>query len=273
MNNPLTKYANLNAPKDLVFFNYHEYLVADYEPFQSALDDSQGGHNNASRQDRPALVINHFPNPYTAHESAVFWRTRIVRVPRIFDSCQESYMVPRFSTYVPGHEPAALTSDLREFQPAGIHENYVFGTTSLTPLVPQWVSEEEYVRIVTDINTLLFEAMSPENKMGWLDNALDYLSGTLYTTLFTRYLRPSFLKRGLHKVDEYVVELNAKLREKHHDLKLIPLLKSAMLSLDFQIPMAPVTPVVTRHKSEHIQRESQSTDSAAGEHDKEAETV
>ncbi|GEQ69319.1 hypothetical protein JCM33374_g2990 [Metschnikowia sp. JCM 33374] len=274
MNNPLAKYADTNTAKDLVFFNYHEYIVPKYaqlHPSNGSLD-SNLNHSPRTTEDteKPALVVTHFPNPYTDRKengestADLYWRTRIVRIPRIYDVCEQSYMVPQFSSYIPGREPAALNSEaVSSFDAVGSYKGYAFGVTSLTPLVPQWLSESEFLDIVITINGLLREATMPENKATWLESALDFFSGTLYSTVVTKFLRDSAFERNLNKVDEYVTSVNDKLREKHRDFRVIPLSQSAMLSLDFQIPMGPI-------KALHPNTDnSQSCMSLSGEQDKE----
>lgn len=274
MNDPLTKYAGLNTAKDLVFFNYHEYLVSEYTPITSPTNDQSAikdGYVNTNTNNSPSLVINHFPNPYTARDGDLFWKTRIIRIPRIYDQTEELYMVPQFSTHIPGHEPAALSKEnIVEFQEAGIYRGYSYGITSHTPLVPQWLSEDEYRDIVKTINTLLYEATTPQNSATWLDSALDFFTGTLYTTFFSKFIRDSKFVRDLKKVEAYVEEVNARLRQKHEDLQIISLLKSAMLSLDIQIPMKPTDIETCEARRDHYQRPSQSTVSGDGEQDKES---
>ncbi|OBA23988.1 hypothetical protein METBIDRAFT_10185 [Metschnikowia bicuspidata var. bicuspidata NRRL YB-4993] len=242
MNDPLAKYAGANTAKHLVFFNYHEYLVSEYRPLNFAEGSPQqnlnSGEDQAHQEHRPALVVSHFPNVYAAYGGELYGRTRIVRVPRIYDLCEELYMVPQFSAYVPGHEPAALTSEaVTEFQVCGAYGGQKFGVTSLTPLVPQWLTKNEFRDIVQTINKLLHEAATPHGKHTWLENMVDFFSGALYSTFYSKYLVASNSELKMKALDAYVESVNISLRAKHPDLQVMSLLKSAMLSLDFQIPM------------------------------------
>lgn len=230
MNSPLTKY----APKELVFFNYHEYLVEDYEPVSGPC-----ARDHAARSpEPPALVINHFPNPYITRDSELFSKTRIVRIPRIFDTCDDLYLVPQFSPYYPGKEPGAIVS-ASETLLEGRYMGQYFGFESRSPLL-QWLKEVELSDIISTINKLLLDAYSPENKLGALENALDFFTATLYSGLYLNLVHMSRQERLVAEVDKYIDLVNREvLSKKHHLLMLVPVTTSAMLSLDFQIP-APV---------------------------------
>lgn len=235
MNDPMTKYASKAPPEDLVFFNYHEFLVADYATLPS--QDSQENINQ-NESALPSLVINHFPNPYAPQDSNLYDRTRIVRIPRIFDTCDELYIIPQFSTFLPGKEPAAMLSASVEcYKDAGIYTDRKFGTTSFTPLVPRWLSAEELLEIVETVNKHVYTACSSSDLTSVLESLLDILTGSLFTVILSVLGFKSAPQRKMLALEQFVTEKNLYLALKHPDLKLIPLAESAMLSLDFQIPM------------------------------------
>lgn len=224
--------------EDLVFFNYHEFLAADYLPLgtsgsPSSRQTSSTKHSLEERKD-VLLVINHFPNPYCVKNDEVYRSTRIVRIPRMFDSVELLDIVPQFSTYTPGLEPAALVSENLEFRPLGAFDGEVFGISSSTALVPQWVSAEELAEIVAKVNQLLRAATLPEHN--WLDNCLEFATGTLYSRIFLKYFRESHMKRAMREADAYTEEVNTKLAQRNKYLRMIPISRSGTLSLDFQVP-------------------------------------
>lgn len=182
----------------------------------------------------PNLVINHFPNPYVRHGGEVYQRTRIVRIPRAFDTIPYSEETPQFSLFTPGKEPAAFT-DAMDNTVYGSRDNYVFGTTSMTQLVPQWLAQLELQDIVSDINALLLKAYPPFSWTTGLRSLVD-----IFTFLFlTRVLRTLSvgISNTMEEVDSYIENINDKLSKRHQDLRMISLKDSGLLSLDFQIPL------------------------------------
>ncbi|SGZ54905.1 CIC11C00000001727 [Sungouiella intermedia] len=250
INDPSTKYSQPSSapemePLPLSYFNYHEYLVQRYAPTKDSPDSQASPHSQQSDQNsslstnvapQTALVVNHFPNPYTPRHSDLYKKTRVVRIPRQYDSVEFLYMVPQYSTFVPGDEPAAIKGERNEFVTCGKYDSSIFGATSATPLVPNWISEEEFVEIVKDVNSRLEEAWSPQQTLTWLDNVMDFLTATLYLRLFTTNVRDTFLKRKMEDLERYVGEVNQRLKQRNEKLALISPVKSAFLSLDFQIP-------------------------------------
>lgn len=235
--------------EELAFFNYHEFLVSNDTPVEQPLppdaDASSHGHSSLTLHDiQPArqtsnlqqthqplqLVVNHFPNPHTTKHSEVYQRTRIVRIPRVFDRVPLLDMVPQFSTYTPGKEPAALLGG--PFRAAGSVDGVFFGESSATALVPQYMSPEELHRIIEEINRLLAAATTPSWRIT-VDNVLEFVTGTLYSRLAGQY---THMKRGMREVEQYVAEVNETLQRTHPDLKLILPVRSGLLLLDFQIP-------------------------------------
>lgn len=216
MNDPNAKYG-ITKPDELFFFNYHEFLA-----------------KTDGSDDLPALVINHFPNSFVSKYSQEYTQTRIVRIPRIYDTVSFSYLVPQFSSYTPGNEPAAITGSLE----TGEYDGFTFATTSATPLVPQWLNPDELAEIVNCINTFCHDAFSPFSPWTCLDNLAELLTGTLYSRVFNSLLMDTFVKRKLADLDRYVDSVNDTiLRHKHPQLRIISPRMSGFLSLDIQIPL------------------------------------
>ncbi|ODV81604.1 uncharacterized protein CANTADRAFT_45198 [Suhomyces tanzawaensis NRRL Y-17324] len=229
INDPNTKYAHKPEPQEtptkdkLLFFNYHEFLTSDYKSNQSITTDT-------------SLVVNHFPNNYEAKESLQHSSTRIVRIPRVYDTNRYSDVIPQFSVHVPGKEPAALTGSSSEadqgYEVSGVFDDNWFGLTSLTPLVPGWLSVEEFTAIVTRINQLLYDALNPFDYRNAFQSVLDVMSGGTLSLLVNPYS-----KKKLLELESYIdTDVNVKLAEKCKGLKVIPLRQSGYLSLDFQVP-------------------------------------
>lgn len=223
-----------SEPQPLSFFNYHEYLVDKYQPHNSG-SPSQNQDNSPQKA---SIVVSHFPNPYALRDSELFRSTRVVRIPRRFDISEFLYLIPHFSEYAPGDEPAGIKGEGGiEFVASGEYDGTVFGATSATPLVPTWVSESELKSIVDTINKYLEEAVSPWQRATWLDNVLDFFSATLYSRFFTNNVRDTHMKRKLVELEKYVEEINSTMLSKRNSvLALISPVKSGFLSLDFQIP-------------------------------------
>lgn len=238
MNDPSTD--NSQSPRQLLsFFNYHEYLTDYYV----STNDMKSAHQDGSTMAAPdnthhdvSLVINHFPNPYTTVHSALYHSTRIVRIPRSFVTHENLYIVPQFSTYVPGEEPAAITASGKAFESIGMFDGTTFGVTSATPLVPMYLSSEELGEIIVNINKLSAAASLPSS-ISTLENVLDLFTGTLYSRVFGGRENGTHAKRKIAELETYVETLNRDFLQKRHGLLcLISPVKSAFLSLDFQIP-------------------------------------
>lgn len=228
LNNPQSKYAqSANVPvadeppqQELLFFNYHEYLVADYK---SSLTRTSG-------TSETSLVINHFPNVYAAPDSATYHNTRIVRIPRIYDTLKHPDLIPQFSVYVPGTEPAAITSQGLSFDPVGTFSGARFGTTSATPLVPTVVGTEQFITIVNTVNHYIYDALDPFNFYNFLENVLEFLSAGAYSRIYNKFVSVSYSKNKLHQLEEYVEEVNSTIL-KHTLCKIISPRKSGYLSV------------------------------------------
>ncbi|WPK25211.1 hypothetical protein PUMCH_002517 [Australozyma saopauloensis] len=218
----------MTSSQDLVYFNYHEYVV----PGQSFRKNNFTGPDKDD--DLPLnLVVNHFPNPYVSQDDPVYHRTRIVRIPRAYDVMDGSEAIPQFSTYTPGNEPAALSGP--ETSGYGIHEGYVYGTTSKTQLVPQWVSDAEFREIVTHVNALIAEENRSLTWTSALVSFADVLTVTLLSTIGSQLLKKG--SRMGQRLDAYTNNVNLGFEARHPDLKMILLSRTGFLLLDFQIPL------------------------------------
>lgn len=240
MNDPSTR-CDQEIQEPLSFFNYHEYLTDSYTPFIDTVSSNHGHEGSKSSSTGPShqevsIVINHFPNPYTTRDSALYHTTRIVRIPRAFDTHDKLYMVPQFSTYTPGKEPAAIVNNESGSESVGLYDGTAFGVTSATALVPMYLSADELSEVVGTINKLSEEAAVP-NLTTTIENVLDFLSATLYSRIFGGRAKGSHVKRRIAKLEEYVEKINRDFLQKRHSLLcLVSPVKSAFLSLDFQIP-------------------------------------
>lgn len=238
MADPSTKYSDV-IQEPLSFFNYHEYLIDSYDSFNDNIGTQEhSGSKSSSLPSNQAvsIVINHFPNPYTTKDSALYHTTRIVRIPRTFDTHDKLYLVPQFSMYTPGKEPAAIENNDYGSEAVGIYDGSVFGVTSATALVPVYLSAEELRDVVGTINKLSLEATVP-SFASTLENVLDFFSGTLYSRIFGGRSQGTYTKRKIAQLEEYVDRINRDFLQKRHGLLcVISPVKSAFLSLDFQIP-------------------------------------
>lgn len=134
---------NLTAEK-LLFFNYHEYSVKNYRKVDCGYEDIH----------TQALIVTHFPNPYATKDSVLFQTTRIVRIPRTFESIGTS--IPQFSNRLPGTESAAIIDDDGPgmFTVKGEYKDQLFGTSSFSPL-SLYLSEDEFRGLVDSVNERL----------------------------------------------------------------------------------------------------------------------
>ncbi|KAK6458778.1 pseudouridine synthase [Scheffersomyces xylosifermentans] len=215
-----------NPPKKepLLFFNYHEFLTPNDNPFNQ---DSNG---------EASLVINHFPNVYTPQDSLTYANTRIIRIPRAYEGIKYSDIIPQFSVYAPGTEPAALLNESNfSFDPIGTYDGNAFGPTSLTPLVPDLLQREELETIVTTVNQYLYDSFNPYDWRNAVESSLEFLTAGFYSRIISKYLYTSYSRQKLHHIDW---------------LKLIDPRLSGFLSLDFQIPKPTTTEVSHSDKIE-----------------------
>lgn len=184
------------------FFNYHEYGVTAA---------------NGRR-----VVVTHFPNVHTNHRG-----TRIVRVPRSYDH-RWLYLIPQFSTYYPGHEPAAIVDENPRFEAIGRYDGAEFGAGSVPPL-ERYMLKERYDDVIGRVNELLRQAYDP---FGWnaLDNVLDIVTGTLYSKVVNR-LWPNRSQALLRRLEDYVEDVSRSL-----EVTIVLPRRTGYLSLDIEVP-------------------------------------
>lgn len=214
---------NSDRTEPLLFFNYHEFLVEDYQVHPSCRNISKA----------KSVVVNHFPNNHVPVDSATYSDTRIVRIPRIFSTTKLSDIIPQFSEYIPGTEPAAINDQHGlTFKPAGIYDNNSFGETSVTPLVPGYMTEEEFHTIIHNINQYLQEAFDPYNIWNLFDSILDLISANFYTKIINNFLVDTYSKRKLQELEKYIEnEVNTKAFANRPGLKILSPRKSGYLSV------------------------------------------
>lgn len=175
--------------KALRFFNTHEFLVHDNK-----------------------LCVTHHCNNHFLHDQDIYRCTRIVRVPRIYDQSPLSDMIPRFSLFVPGTEPAALTNGVHHFEPSGTYEGEVFGAASWSPLVPGLISESAFKSIVAGVNSYIQRAFDPYEWRNAVENLAEILTGGLYSRIYNKYVQESYHKRVMTSLEEYIQsEVNSKI--------------------------------------------------------------
>lgn len=207
-----------DVPEPLQFFNYHEYLADPDEPINIK------------------LVVNHFPDfdhdlpekkPPFEGSGAPSGNCRIVRIPRVYHTIQDSDIIPQFSPAVPGTEDAALTDNNKNFTPRGQFDGSVFGVTSVTPLVPGLLLEQEFIEIVTKINGLLFAALNP---FGW-ENVVESILDIVTFTVYSKIRKNRHERRKLQELEDYVTTTNEYLKTLNPDLVLISPRRCGYLSV------------------------------------------
>ncbi|CUM68320.1 uncharacterized protein PRCAT00006042001 [Priceomyces carsonii] len=229
MNDPNYKYSfqkhnteehETNTQHDgLLFFNYQEFLINNYKPLYS------------SNIEKKPLLINHFPNVYVHQGSAKFKQTRIIRVPRVYDKVKHSDLIPQFSEFIPGHEPAALNDGTDSFDPKGSFDGNVFGYTSQTALVPDLLSQEDFVKIVREVNSFLFVASDPHNIHNLIENILNLFTANLFSMIVNKYIFEGYRRRMLRELEEYIDKVNEGFKRAQKDLRVISPKRSGFLSV------------------------------------------
>lgn len=210
----------------LQFFNYHEYL-ADPEELINL-----------------KLVVNHFPdfdhdfepekNPPFGGSGAPSGNCRIVRIPRVFHTIQDSDIIPQFSPAVPGTEDAALTDNNPNFTPKGNFDGSVFGVTSVTPLVPGLLLELEFIEIVTKINGFLVAALDPFCWENIVESILDIATFTVYS----KVRKHRHERRKLQELEDYVTTTNEYLKTLDPHLALISPRRCGYLSVSKPVALS-----------------------------------
>lgn len=153
-------------------YNYHEYFVhpEEYASQMSYLQnpnflDKQGNCIKKLEIPEKPVLVCHFPNSYVDPTSIKFRQTRIVRIPREYQTYGD--LVPQFSVYYPGNEPGALHSlnwELRQSKGKtpknGLLEERSWMTPAYHPL-ELYISPSELDYIVKTVNSILKEAFWP----------------------------------------------------------------------------------------------------------------
>lgn len=186
------------STQELVFFNYHEYLVPG--------------------SDDTSLVINHFPNIHTDLSSSTFKETRIIRIPRVYHTVQFPDLIPQFSCYYPGSEPGAIT--LTQLMSGSFDDNS-FNESSSIPSLESIILRSEFENIVSLVNESLAVAFNPMSKRMLLENLLDLLSGGLFLSLLNFLGIYSFTKRKLMELESQIDSINQINEKKGVDFKII----------------------------------------------------
>lgn len=186
------------SSQELVFFNYHEYLVPG--------------------SDDTSLVINHFPNIHTDLSSSTFKETRIIRIPRVYHTVQFPDLIPQFSCYYPGSEPGAIT--LTQLMSGSFDDNS-FNESSSIPSLENIILRSEFENIVSLVNESLAVAFNPMSKRMLLENLLDLLSGGLFLSLLNFLGIYSFTKRKLMELESQIDSINQINEKKGVDFKII----------------------------------------------------
>lgn len=214
---------NADRKEPLLFFNYHEYLSEKYEAHPSSQNKSKA----------KSIVVNHFPNNHVPADSSAYATTRIIRIPRIFNTIELSDIIPQFSAYTPGSEPAAINDKSgHSFQAVGIYDNNTFGDTSITPLIPDYMTEQEFHIIIDNINSCLYLAFDPYNIWNLTDSILDLLSANFYNKIVNNFFIECYSKRKLGQLERYIEnDINLKMLGNRPGLKILSPRKSGYLSV------------------------------------------
>lgn len=224
--NPINcNYGELNTKNEtsssdgLQFFNYHEYIIRNYDKLQQ---DTNG----------KAIVINHFINNHAPVDSARYKTTRIVRVPRTFHTLELSDIIPQFSNIFPGKEAAALHGDeTAGFHPIGNYDHNLFGECSITPLVPDKLPYTQFQDIVNTVNDYLYQAFNPYGFVNSIESVLDILSGTLYSNIVNKFMFQNNCNRKLTELDNYLYNVS----EKYKSIRFISPKRTGFMSFDIEI--------------------------------------
>ncbi|CAI5759982.1 unnamed protein product [Candida verbasci] len=199
-----------NLNQELIFFNYHEYLISlpnkDY-----------------------SLIINHFPNIYVNQYSTKYIQTRIIRIPRIYDTIKLSDLIPQFSTYYPGMEPGAITTDLGKSVELELYQNQYYSKVSKLTCLN--LSQFELFEIITKINQYLYIAFNPFNFIIFIESILEVLTGGFFIQVLNLLAIYSFTKRELLKLEIYISNLNEKFEKQNRRIKFISPRESNYLSV------------------------------------------
>ncbi|KAK5774232.1 hypothetical protein RI543_004521 [Arxiozyma heterogenica] len=220
---------NNNNNNNILFFNYHEFQETYYFEVDS-LEEGPKEHDTGH-----SIVITHFPNIYVSPDSTEWRKTRIVRIPRSYD---QRVTYPCFSEYLPGHEPAAIivsdknARDKFICQGKSPRDGQWYGYGSISPL-SIYFTQDKFQEIIKKINSLIEEDFQLGGWINIFDLVMEYFTFGLFN--FSKIINCQLRNQGT-KVDQYITELNSTDEFIRHGIQIIPLARSAYLSLDFQIP-------------------------------------
>lgn len=221
--------------KRLLFFNYHEHQIHRYRIPTEPQDDFH----------EQSIIVTHFPNPYTRPDTLETHSTRIVRVPRVFNSRGARY--PEFSIQLPGEEDAAIKDDdngsYHQFLPKAEYNRQWYGSSSVSPL-SLYLSDVEFREIVQGVNKLSKTAYESWSILNVVELVLDIFTLWLFMDLvmpiskhvgkgcFVSYFYDVLTSRqNLQRLEDYVEEVNSKLTAR--GVRIISPRRSGYLSVSF----------------------------------------
>ncbi|KAL6951003.1 hypothetical protein ACO0QE_000289 [Hanseniaspora vineae] len=201
-----------------VLFNYHEYTVDEYSdeiggvPYKHVSDQQDGTGSTYSH----VLCINHFPSYKTENK-------RIVRIPRVSD-----YPIV-FSTFIPGTEPSAVTTDFK-FVKRSVYNGQWYNDSSTSPL-SLYMSPEDFKTIIQRINALSVAATQGHGFLNFIMTFIDCVTFGIWTLLLTQ-----FNYHPYKSIDAFVAKLNSENKTfVDNGITLISPTENGFLSLDFEI--------------------------------------
>lgn len=204
-----------------LYFNYHEFAENYYADLDSAGVFSEHDEDHS-------IYITHFPNIYVPKDSDEFNTTRIVRIPRRFDTTLET---PYFSTCLPGREPAAYTNSKQgqQFVAQGLYdEGQLFGCSSVSPL-SKYLDQWDFEKIITPVNKILSEAFAIYTWYNLVDFVLD-----IVTLGCWHFISKHVVAHPLQRLELYVQQVNEMPLLKNNKIKIISPRRTGYLSVSIK---------------------------------------
>ena len=178
-----------------------QHRQADSHPNLNTDDPHNNDTENGSLAEELAWGPSHpcFPhlNTHVPPTSAEYTTTRLIRIKR--DWMVAGDLSPAYSNLYP---------------------------EILDPLVP----EAEFRHLIQHINSTLVDAFDPFAVWNWLDGLLGVVTGWLWEDF-----RPTGIKGKLRKLEAWLEEWNRSVGARD-GVRIIPLRRTAYMTLDFQIP-------------------------------------
>ena len=144
-------------------------------------------------------------NPHVPLDSPLYESTRIIRIPR--DWMEVGDLAPTYSIIYP-------------------------------MILENWVTDEDFWVLIRGVNERLINTFTPFSWRNWADGVMGVLTGWIWEDIGM-----AAAKKGCRDVEAFIEEWNALRRteymEKDEDtelIRVIPLRRTAYLSLDIQIP-------------------------------------